>query len=183
MTAPDNAPDPSDLPFTPLRELFRRARHERGLTSDEVIDEVDLPADEAETRLRWIESGKELFVDDETLERFDDVLEIGLDRMQRAIEREFEWLDEKTHEPTLIVRVAPAIYSPKELPDDLEGRDEMLEYALDFSEEIGRRACLSLSKVRGIYVEPDGSWQERRGLPTSDISLEFEFDEPDGYAD
>jgi hypothetical protein len=58
--------------------------------------------------------------------------------------------------PQVVVRWMPAIYGRLALPERCT-EERAVELAKEFSAEKGLRCCVRLSRIRCIYVEPDGA--------------------------
>ena len=91
---------------------------------------------------------------------------LGLDRatVEALVEedrRQFfeewsEWANEPI-QPHLVVRLMAAIYSPIDLPDEIESVEEAEAFAADFSKTHRLKSCLVLSRKVSIWFAEDGS--------------------------
>ncbi len=118
-------------------------------------------------RYLQIEDGDDLLPHREVLERFRTALKIDISDVVMAQSLDFEEL-EKPIQPYIVHRIFPGLHSRLDLPVDCT-IDQGLITAKALAEKLKVRMCLVLSKIRCLYVDPDGSTEEAIGVPIMGI--------------
>lgn len=116
-------------------------------------------------RLVAIERGDDAFPDARVLARFARVLGLDGRDIDQALCEQFTELD-RPAPPHVTERVMPGVYLSVELPANCTP-DRAIELAAAHAAATGRSVCVTLSRVRTIYVEPDGTRSPLSELPRS----------------
>ena len=116
-------------------------------------------------RYEALERGRIVFPKSAILQPFTRSLEIDETIVLMAMCRDFEELDMPVS-PEVIVKILPGVYMPLELPEHCTP-EEAESIGSEYSRNTGRTVCLVLSRIRGLYIEPDGGKYEAYGLPSS----------------
>ena len=124
-------------------------------------------------RLRSLESGRDVLPDAKRYALFAKALGLTDDQVLLALASDFEEMDEPLP-PRVIIRWIPAIYGQMKLPDGCTV-EEAIRLAEEFSRTRGYRTCVVLSRLRALYLEPDGSRKQMCGLPGSTCPLSAEL--------
>jgi transcriptional regulator with XRE-family HTH domain len=124
-------------------------------------------------RLRSLESGRDLLPATQRYALFAKALGLSDDQVLLALASDFEEMDEPLP-PRVIIRWLPAFYGQLALPDGCTV-EEAVRLAEQFSRTKGYRTCVVLSRLRALYVEPDGSRKQMCGLPGSTCPLSAEL--------
>lgn len=160
-----------------IAELFRAKRKESGLGYKKLAKRAGYRnLDKGMRRMRNLESSDSFFPHPEIRETFAEVLNITEDEIEDAMRKDFEALDQPI-EPQLIIRIMAAVYVEGDLPEGCR-REEAIEIAEKVATERNRKCCLTLSRIRGIYFETDGTSHEEYSLPAAGIgsrSAEMRF--------
>ena len=151
-----------------LGDLFRQTKKALGLSPTNLAQLAGYKnIDKGIRRYRQIEDGRNLFPHREVLERFRQALKIDVSDVVMAQALDFEEL-EKPIQPYIVHRIFPGLHSRLDLPVDCS-IDLGLLTAKALAEKMKTRMCLVLSKIRCIYVDPDGSTEEAIGIPIMSI--------------
>lgn len=151
-----------------LGELFRQVRTALGLRPTEIAQLAGYKnIDKGVRRYRQIENGDDLLPHREVLERFRQTLKIDVSDVVMAQSLDFEELEKPT-QPYIVHRIFPGLHSRLDLPADCT-IDLGLVTAKALAEKMRTRMCLVLSKIRCIYVDPDGSTEEAIGIPIMSV--------------
>ena len=151
-----------------LGELFRQARIALGLSPTEIAQLAGYKnIDKGTRRYRQIEDGDDLLPHREVLERFRTALRIDVSDVVMAQSLDFEELEKPT-QLYIVHRIFPGLHSKLELPADCT-IDQGLMTAKALAEKLKVRTCLVLSKIRCIYVDPDGETEHALGIPIMSI--------------
>ena len=151
-----------------LGELFRQSRTALGLSATEVAQLAGYKnIDKGVRRYRQIEDGDDLLPHREVLERFRTALELDVSDIVMAQALDFEEL-EKPMQPYIVHRIFAGLHSRLDLPAGCTV-DLGLLTAKALAEKLKVGMCLVLSKIRCIYVDPDGSSEEAIGIPIMSI--------------
>ena len=151
-----------------IGKLFRIARRKRGLSRVDVVKAAGWRnIDRGLRRLDRIEGGDQPFPLTALLQRFAPILGLDEAAMLAAMSEDFLELDQPVP-PQVVVRLIPGVYTSLQLPGDCP-TEEAIEIAAAYSARKSFKVCVVLSKIRGLYIEPDGSRFEAFGLPYSSI--------------
>ena len=151
-----------------LGDLFRQTRKSLGLSPTGIAQLAGYKnIDKGIRRYLQIEEGHNLFPHQEVLERFRQALNIDVSDIVMAQSLDFEEL-EKPIQPYIVHRIFAGLHSRLDLPADCTV-DLGLLTAKALAEKLKVRMCLVLSKIRCIYVDPDGSTEEAIGVPIMSI--------------
>ncbi len=151
-----------------LGNLFERARGGLGLRIVDVARQAGYAnLNKGIRRYANIEDGDDVFPSKIVYQRFATVL--GLDELAilAAMVDDFEELDRPVP-PRLVIRVTPCFHQQRSLPPDCS-RQEAEAIAVDVARKENRKVCLVLSRLRALYIEPDGKRFEAYGLPASSL--------------
>jgi transcriptional regulator with XRE-family HTH domain len=150
---------------TTLGGLLARRRRLLRLTLGDVARRAGyLNISKGANRLAGIERGEPAFPDARVLDRFARALGLTEKDVDQARCEDFERLDRPVP-PSLIDRVMPGVYLPVELPANCTV-DRAVELATAHAAATGRKVCVAVSRICGIYVEPDGTRSGRCALPS-----------------
>ncbi len=153
-----------------ISELFRRRCAEIELSRREIAERAGyVNITKGMNRLRRLEDPKTYFPNRQVMERFAAVMGISEEEMDLALCTDFEELDRPV-KPSVVARVMPAVYTAVKLPEDCSP-EEAVEIAKQVSAETGMSCCVTLSKIRGVYVWKDGTIRESYGLPGSPLGV------------
>ncbi len=144
--------------------LFREARKRLGLRSVEVARLAgysNLP--KGIRRLESIEDGSDIFPKPEVYRRFLPVLGLEEEEVLRAMADDFDELDQPVP-PRVIAQLNAFIMFPVELPEGVS-LPQAIAVARRVAAEKGWTVCVTLSRIRGLYIWPDGKECEGYGLP------------------
>lgn len=100
-------------------------------------------------------------------DKFAPVLGLTGEDIREALHADIEELDQPV-DPYIIIRWMPAVYGSVDLPDGCS-REEAERRTREVAREKDKRCCLVLSRIRGLYVEPDGSSVEAYSLPNTSL--------------
>ena len=151
-----------------LGDLFATTRKNLHLSPKEVAALAGYKnIDKGVRRYRQIEDGDDLLPHREVLERFRQALKIDAADILMAQSLDFEELEEPI-QPYIVHRIFAGLHSKLELPPNCTV-DLGLMTAKAIAEKMKTRMCLVFSKIRCIYVDPDGSIEEAIGVPTMQI--------------
>jgi len=153
---------------TAIGRLFRLARTALGLSLGETVKRAGYAnVSKGANKLLRIERGVDPFPAKHLLERFGKALALTEEQSMTALCEEFCELD-KPIKPEAIVRLMPAVYVPVALPDGASP-DEAVRAAKQHSTITGRKVFVRLSRIRGVYVQPDGISFESYDIPWSSL--------------
>ena len=151
-----------------LGEQLRTRRRELGWRPVDIARQGGyLNVNKGVRRYQRIEDGRDIFPDRRVLRRFTAAMGIDDAEAVQAMAEDFCELDRPVS-PKVIVRMMPAIYIPLRLPDGCS-REEAEAIATDYARTKNRRVCVTLSRIRGLYIKPDGTRFEAYGLPASTL--------------
>ena len=151
-----------------LGELFRQARKALALSATEIAQLAGYKnIDKGMRRYRQIENGNNLFPHQEVLERFRTALELDVSEIVMAQALDFQELD-KPIQPYIVYRFVPGFHVTMELHPDCT-MDQALMTAKKLARRLELRTCLVVSRLRSIFIDPDGSTEEALGLPIMSI--------------
>ncbi len=154
--------------MTYIATLFRQARTMLGLRPVEIARQAGYRnVAKGIRRVTNIEDGTDMFPKPAVYQRFLPIL--GLDECDvfQAMALDFEALDQPVP-PRLIVRIIPSFYVPRDLPEGVS-LDEAIAFARKVSAEEGHSVCVTLTRIRGLYIWPDGKESEGYGLPINNL--------------
>ncbi len=151
-----------------LGELFRQSRTVLGLRPREIAQLAGYKnIDKGMRRYRQIENGNNLFPHREVLERFRTALELDVSEIVMAQALDFEEL-EKPIQPYIVYRFVPGFHVRMELHPDCT-MDQAIMTATKLARRLEVRTCLVISRLRCLFVDPDGSIEEAIGVPIMSI--------------
>ena len=101
------------------------------------------------------------------MQRFRNVLNIDVADILMAQSLDFEELD-KPIQPYIIYRFVPGFHVTMELHPDCT-MDQALMTATKLACRLEIRTCLVVSRLRCLFVDPDGSIDEAIGVPATQI--------------
>lgn len=151
-----------------IAELFENRRKELDLSVREVAKKAGYTQKNLSKGMRKysrLEESDCYFPRRSIRDKFAPVLGLTDEDIQGALHADIEELDEPV-DPYIIVRWMPAVYGSVELPEQCS-REEAVRKAHQVAREKNKRCCVVLSRIRGLYVEPDGSAQEAYSLPNT----------------
>jgi transcriptional regulator with XRE-family HTH domain len=146
-----------------LAEHFRNARLNKGLTIGELTRLVGYKnVSKGANRITAFERGGGIHAD--LCCKLADVLGIDhltVDRLMEEDRRQFfaewnAWASEPIR-PYLIIRLMAAVYSPHDLPEEIQSVEEAEAYAAHVARTRRLRCCLVLSRRISVWIEADGS--------------------------
>jgi len=153
---------------TAIGRLFHQAREEQGMSFGDVVRRAGCRrASKWANKLVMIERGEAPFPPTGLLERFAPALELTEEDITVALCEEFIRLDEPI-KPEAVVRMMPAVYVPLRLPEGVSP-DEAVRAARSHSKVTGFKVFVRLSRIRGVYVQPDGICFESYDVPWSSL--------------
>ena len=150
---------------THLAEHFRKRRLEKGLKLSEVAlrmgyQRTNRSLSHGCNRLHKFEISGDINI--HLFKKFMAVLEIDQATVNELLQEDLKdwlkWANEPIR-PHLVVRLMAAIYSPAELPDEVQSVEEAERYASEFAKQRRLRVCLVLSRRVSVYFDDDGSFQ------------------------
>ena len=153
-----------------ISELFENRRKKRGLTVRQVAIKTGYTRNNLSKGMRKysrLEESDCYFPRPSIRDKFAPVLGLTEDDIQEALHADLEELDQPV-DPHIIIRWMPAVYGAVDLPDG-STREEAERRTREVGREKNKRCCLVLSRIRGLYVEPDGSAQEAYSLPNTEF--------------
>ena len=151
-----------------LGDLFAKSRNDLGLSPKQVAELAGYKnIDKGIRRYLQMEEGNNLFPHREVLERFRNVLNIDVADIFLAQSLDFEDLD-KPVQPYIVYRFVPGFHVKMELHADCT-REQAVMTATKLACRLEVRTCLVVSRLRCLFVDPDGSIDEAIGVPATQI--------------
>ena len=151
-----------------LGDLFAKTRKDLRLSPKQVAELAGYRnIDKGIRRYLQIEQGINLFPHREVLERFRQALNIDVADILMAQSLDFEDLD-KPIQPYIIYRFVPGFHVKMELHADCT-REQAVMTAKKLACRLEVRTCLVVSRLRCLFVDPDGSIDEAIGVPATQI--------------
>lgn len=148
--------------------LFRQAREKLGLRPVDVARRAGYKnVAKGIRRLTNIEDGSDIFPRPVIYRKFLHILGIDEWDVLQAMALDFDALDQPV-QPRIIERVIPSFYVEHELPEGVT-REEAIAIARRISVERNHSVCVTLTRIRGIYIWPDGQEHEGYGLPVDNL--------------
>ena len=120
-------------------------------------------------RLRTIEEGRDPLPAEHRFRPFTKALALDDETILMALCADFDALDKPTP-PKVVIRLMPGFYRTLPLPENCTP-ELAVDLAKRFSAQRGLRCCVCLSRIRSIYVEPDGSVELSFSPPGCSIAL------------
>ena len=153
-------------PVTHLGRLLRRKRREKEWRPVDVVRAAGYRnVNKGIRRYEAVEQGRIVLPRSVILHPFTLALEIDETAVLMAMCRDFEELDRPVS-PRVIVRIMPGVYMLLDLPANCM-LEEAESIGSEYSRNTGFTVCLVLSRIRGLYIKPDGRKYEDYGLPSS----------------
>ena len=154
--------------MTRVGRLFEQARRKLGLRTVEVARRAGYRnTNKGIRRITDIESGSDMFPKPAVYRRLIAVLGIDEYDVLQAMAEDFDELDQPVP-PRLIVRLIPSFYVQHPLPEGCT-----TEQAIAIAEQVSRdrnlSVCVVLTRVRGLYIKPNGDRHEGYGLPLNNL--------------
>jgi transcriptional regulator with XRE-family HTH domain len=147
-----------------LGRLLLEARQRLGWTPEEAARQAGYVRIQKGVRhLSAIERGEDIFPEQSRLGRFAKSLGVEKEAILQAQCSDWEELD-RPCEPRVIIRIMPSIYQHAALPPNCT-TEQAIEIASAISKERRLSTCVVLSRIRGLYLEPDGTRKEVHALP------------------
>ncbi len=151
-----------------LGDLFAKTRNDLLLSPKQVAALAGYKnIDKGIRRYLQIEEGHNLFPHREVLTRFRQALNIDVADIFLAQSLDFEDLD-RPIQPYIIYRFVPGFHVKMELHADCT-REQAVMTAKKLACRLEVRTCLVVSRVRCLFVDPDGSSDEAIGVPATQI--------------
>ncbi len=151
-----------------LGQLFAKTRKDLRLSPKQVAELAGYKnIDKGIRRYRQIEEGNNLFPHREVLERFRAVLNIDAADILMAQSLDFQDLD-KPIQPYIVYRFVPGFHVTMELHPDCT-MEQAVMTATKLASRLEVRTCLVVSRLRCLFVDPDGSIDEAIGVPATQI--------------
>jgi transcriptional regulator with XRE-family HTH domain len=142
--------------MTHVGRLIADARQAKGWSEKDLVMAAGYrKVDKGLRRLRRIEDGSDPLPDERRLAPFAKALGLDGEAVLLALCSDFDALDAPM-QPQVVIRWMPAFYGRMALPEGCT-EERAVELAKRFSAEQGLRCCVMLSRVRSIYVEPNGT--------------------------
>ncbi len=141
-----------------LRSLLREKREAAGLRSAELAERIGYKnRSKGSTRIFRFE--REGVASEELVAKLIEGLEIDTDEVlgaQRKDRAGWEaWVDEPVP-MVLIVRLMPAVYQERSLPESVTTEEDAIQYARDFARTKRFKVCLVLSRRESVWIGEDG---------------------------
>ena len=147
-----------------LGDLFAKTRKDMRLSPKQVAELAGYRnIHKGIRRYRQIEEGNNLFPHREVLERFTNVMNIDVADILMAQSLDFEDLD-RPIQPYIVYRFVPGFHVRMELHPDCT-MDQAMMTAKKLACRLEMRTCLVVSRLRSIFIDPDGSTEEALGIP------------------
>jgi transcriptional regulator with XRE-family HTH domain len=155
-----------------VEELFRRRRKKLGFEVVDVVRKAGYKSINKGIRhYEQIEQGSVLFPKPEIYRRFIEVLGIEEQEVIQTMQTDLGILDQPVP-PRLIIRGMPAIYIRHRLPEGCT-TEEAIAIGERVARERNKHVCVTLARIRGLYITPEGERREHCKLPSSSFVLSY----------
>ena len=157
-----------------LRKLIGHQRQEKKLNFRELALLCGLNPQKWANRIVTFE--REGAGTDEMIRKLIQVLEIDLDEVRQANNKDLDDLNKWLDEPVameLILKPGAGIYLGAQIPDEIDNEEKALEYAASMAKEYEFESCLILNRGECIWFKRDGSLKFDRTDKTEVVATPY----------
>ena len=141
--------------FSSSRQFFKNKRKSKKLNLQQLAKLVGYKnVNKGANKIAFFENGDKFYID--LIIKCLKILDINKDKFILLMQEDLQkWLDEP-QKMEIIVRVMPAIYSNRTLPDTIKSEDKALKLACRYARMIKRRICFVQSRKKVFWINGDG---------------------------